>query len=100
MSPQQVQQRLQSGEIHLIDVREKPEWDERHIEGARLFPLSRLELMAAALPTNKPLVLYCRSGARSAQALILLKRLGLPAEAHMAGGIGAWAAAGLPFASF
>jgi rhodanese-related sulfurtransferase len=84
------------GAITLVDVREPNEWEAGRIPGAVHAPLSRLGDAAATLPSDKPVVFYCRSGVRSAQAITIVQRLGLPHDTHMAGGIVAWQAAGLP----
>lgn len=57
----------------LVDVREKHEWDEGHIEGAIFAPLSELFSYMDSLPKDKHLYLYCRSGGRVIQAASLLK---------------------------
>jgi rhodanese-related sulfurtransferase len=92
----EIARRLRAGEILLVDVRERGEWDAGHIPGAELAPLSAFPALAPKLPTDRPVVLYCKGGTRSGQALALAARLGLPITAHMAGGITAWMQAGLP----
>lgn len=96
LSPNEVQDMLARGEIALIDVRERGEYDAEHIEGAVLFPLSTFD--AARLPdTNgKPIVFSCAGGVRSARAVAACQQAGLSYDMHMAGGIAAWKAAGLP----
>ena len=84
------------GEIHLVDVREAHEWAESRVPGALHAPLSSLADHVATLPTDKPVVFYCKAGGRSAQAVALCRKLGLPHDRHVGGGIGAWAGAGLP----
>lgn len=81
----------------LLDVREDHEWATGHAPGARHLPLSRFD--AAAVPTDRPVVLVCRSGNRSGQAIERLLAAGRHAPdslANMAGGMLAWAEAGLP----
>jgi rhodanese-related sulfurtransferase len=96
MEPAQVQAELAAGRIHLVDVREENEWRMQRIAGAIHAPLSGLMRAAAQLPDDKPVILYCLSGARSAQAVSLLQGLGLPHDTHMRGGISAWHRSGLP----
>ena len=62
----------------LVDVRTAAEFDEGHIEGALLLPIDELETLAAEQLTDKEAVIlvYCRSGNRSAQASALLVELG------------------------
>ncbi|MFJ3859256.1 rhodanese-like domain-containing protein [Streptomyces sp. NPDC090085] len=85
------------GDAVLLDVREQAEWDAGHAPGAVHAPLSRL-LGGAALPVaaqDRPLVVICRSGHRSRQAVGLLTGRGAEAV-DVEGGMIAWAAAGLP----
>lgn len=78
----------------LLDVREEPEWNAGHAPGALHVPLSRL-VAGAALPATaqgRPLVVVCRSGRRSRQAVELLAARGAEAV-DVEGGMQAWAAA-------
>ncbi|WP_167477469.1 adenylyltransferase/sulfurtransferase MoeZ [Nocardia arthritidis] len=79
--------------VEIIDVREPVEWDIVHIEGAKLIPKDRIlsgEALAE-LPQNRPIVLHCKTGVRSAEALAALKRAGFADATHVQGGIIAWA---------
>ncbi|SON54779.1 putative adenylyltransferase/sulfurtransferase MoeZ [Hartmannibacter diazotrophicus] len=96
LSPPDVFKSVKSGEIWLIDVREASEWKSGRIPGALHRPLSRFADWADNLPKDRPIVLYCLSGARSAKALSLCRKRGLGHDTHMAGGINAWLAHGLP----
>lgn len=96
ITPAETQRRALNGEIRLVDVREHREWIESHIPGALHMPLSAIADRTATLPADKPVVFYCLSGARSATAVATCRKLGLPHDTHMAGGIKAWAASGLP----
>ncbi|MEV0245413.1 adenylyltransferase/sulfurtransferase MoeZ [Nocardia sp. NPDC050712] len=80
-------------DIELIDVREPVEWDIVHIEGAKLIPKDRILSGAALseLPQNRPIVLHCKTGIRSAEALAALKQAGFADATHVQGGIVAWA---------
>jgi len=82
----------------LLDVREPFEWDEGHLEGAILLPQGRLPAeIAAAIPDrDASVVVYCRSGNRSYYATDTLQQLGYRDVVHLAGGILAWARAGMP----
>ena len=95
MTPVQVQGALAQNRIVLVDVREKPEHAAEHIQGSLLHPLSAFN--PAALPAGgKQVVLYCRSGMRSAKAVAACLAAGVPVDTHMTGGILAWKAARLP----
>ncbi|WP_181138965.1 rhodanese-like domain-containing protein [Streptomyces sp. Ru72] len=81
----------------LLDVREQPEWNAGHAPGALHVPLSRL-IAGAALPAparGRPLVVMCRSGRRSQQAVALLTARGADAV-DVEGGMQVWAASGHP----
>ncbi len=81
-----------------IDVREQNEYDEEHIPGAKLVPLSEFtRRYEDDLPSDKSeeVVVHCRSGARSAQAVEFLNRNGYNAV-NVEGGILAWKGAELP----
>jgi sulfur-carrier protein adenylyltransferase/sulfurtransferase len=80
-------------EIEVIDVREPVEWDIVHIEGAKLIPKDRILSGEALseLPQNRPIVLHCKTGVRSAEALAVLKQAGFSDATHLQGGVIAWA---------
>ncbi len=81
----------------VLDVRTPEEWvDDGHIEGATLIPLQELEARAdSELPKDAEIVVYCRSGNRSAQAADLLVANGYTDVSDL-GGIIDWKAAGYP----
>jgi adenylyltransferase/sulfurtransferase len=82
----------------LVDTREPAEWSQGHLEGATLVPPAVVqERIASVAPDrDKPVLLYCRSGARSGRAAQLLKSLGYADPINVEGGIIAWEAAGYP----
>jgi molybdopterin/thiamine biosynthesis adenylyltransferase/rhodanese-related sulfurtransferase len=75
----------------LVDVREPAEHATVAIEGALLIPLGQIADARDRLPTDTPLVIYCRSGVRSARAAALLRTFGFDARS-LTGGIEAWLA--------
>ena len=83
----------------LIDVREKDEWTEGFIPGARWIPRGFLELrIEDQVPErSSEIILYCAGGTRSALAARSLAELGYTNVKSMAGGFTAWKRAGLPF---
>lgn len=83
-----------AGSIVIVDVREASEFAAGHIPGALNVPLSAFD--AQQLPVGKPIVLHCRSGARSLKALHMARAAGRQDIAHYAGGILGWQAAGGP----
>lgn len=96
VQPQWLEEHL--GEVQVVDVREAPEFEGilGHIEGAVLVPLGSLRDHAAALDRTRPVVTVCRSGARSAQAAVLLEKEGFSRIANLAGGMLRWRAQRLP----
>ncbi len=86
---------VQEGAL-LVDVREGHEYEEVHAEGARLMPLSEFEARSGELPKDRPLVMICRSGARSARAGQYLLDHGYTDVVNLGGGTLAWAENGLP----
>jgi len=84
--------------VQIIDVREADEFNGPlgHIEGARLVPLGALAARAKELDAEVPIVTVCRSGARSAQATVLLKKAGFGNVANLAGGMLRWRAQRFP----
>ena len=80
----------------LIDCREQNEWDQGHIPGATLLPLSTLDESAQTLEgkQSQPLVLQCRSGKRSLRACQFLLEKGFENLYNLEGGILAWMESG------
>lgn len=75
----------------LIDVREEGEWQQGHIEGAVLWPLSKIKTgIFPDLQKNQDLILLCQRGIRSQQAARLLKNRGFSNVSSLAGGYEAW----------
>jgi rhodanese-related sulfurtransferase len=95
LTPQQVQEMLDRGEIELIDVREAYEWEAGRIAGARHIELERLASQAETVPRDRTIVFMCRLGARSAMAMQAFRASGWDAY-HLAGGIQEWADQQMP----
>lgn len=94
---EQAEEHVASG-AQLVDVRTKAEWDTGHLKGAQLLNASEegfLEKAKAALDPKKPVLVYCRSGGRSARAAEQLRTAGYTVY-DLAGGITAWEKAGKP----
>ncbi|MEU0495706.1 adenylyltransferase/sulfurtransferase MoeZ [Mycobacterium sp. NPDC006124] len=94
VTPRELRDMLDSGRrIALIDVREPVEWAINHIEGAELIPKSVIDAGdgLAKLPQDRTPVLYCKTGVRSAEALVTLRGAGFADAMHLQGGIVAWA---------
>ncbi|MGV8931450.1 MAG: rhodanese-like domain-containing protein [Luteimonas sp.] len=92
----------------VIDVREPAEFDTGHLGGAINIPRGVLEFQVDAHPAvanvsdpalshkQRPIVVYCRTGGRSALAALSLQRMGFTDVCSISGGINDWTAAGLP----
>lgn len=92
IAPVELATRLRRGErIHLIDVREPHEQEITSLPGAELIPLGQLPGRLAELDPTEEIVLFCRSGMRSARALEILLSAGFRRIKHLQGGINAWA---------
>jgi sulfur-carrier protein adenylyltransferase/sulfurtransferase len=94
ITPRELRELLNSGQhVALIDVREPVEWDINHIDGAQLIPTSLISSAEglAKLPRDRRPVLYCKTGVRSAEALVAVRNAGFADAVHLQGGIVAWA---------
>lgn len=92
-SPAELHEALASRRVLLVDVREPGEHATARIGDAVNHPLSCFD--PAALPAGE-VVLHCGVGKRSAMAAELCAKAGVPVAGHLAGGLSAWRAAGLP----
>ena len=72
----------------LLDVRTAAEFRSAALSGAKNIPVQSLDARASELEAGRPIVVYCRSGARSSRAASLLRKRGF--EVHDLGSIGAW----------
>ena len=88
--------RLAAGDVQLVDVRGAAEWHDGHIASATHIPLGYLSTRLAELAPDRPIVVQCRGGGRSAIAASLLRRLGRPDVLNLTDGIDGWRDAGLP----
>ena len=84
---------LQEG-AELIDVRERDERDNGYIAGSRNIPYRLLALSGAEIPTDRPVVTICESGARAGIAASILAAQGVDARPVLEGGLTGWAARG------
>ena len=87
-----------SAETVVLDVREPEEYEHGHVPGAINLPQADLVSRLAELPRDCPLVLICRSGARSLRAAQFLRQVGFEQVMNIQGGTEAWRAAGKPLA--
>ena len=98
LQPEWLEEHLQ--DVQIVDVREPAEFNGAlgHVPGARLVPLGSLSARAPELSKERPIVTVCRSGARSAQATVLLRKAGFDKVANLAGGMLRWRAQRFPVA--
>lgn len=85
---------LYQEKVAFLDVRTPQEWNEAHVPGATLLPMEDLANRVNELPQGLELVVYCRSGNRSAQAVRVLLEAGFTDVYSMDGGLSDWIAAG------
>ncbi len=92
VQPGWIEENLRAAQI--VDVREPAEFDGPlgRLPGACLIPLGTLAARAAELSPDRPIVAVCRSGARSAQATVILRKAGFEQVANLAGGMLRWRA--------
>lgn len=95
ISPAQYMAQLSNTQHLLLDVRTVGEFAGGHIDGAANIPVEELANRLAEVPNDQPIVIYCRSGNRSAQAARILRSAGY-AVVYDLGGILTWQAQGYP----
>jgi rhodanese-related sulfurtransferase len=96
LMPEEVSKGMAEGRYFLVDVREPNEVAAEAYPGAAVVPLSAFDPKSIPDPQGKQVVFACRSGKRSVTASLAAQAAGLPYDKHLAGGILAWKAAGLP----
>ena len=96
LTPDEVARGLTEGTMLLVDVREENETALERYPNAVIVPLSCFDPFAIPDPGGREVVFACRSGRRSVTASQACQAAGLPYDCHLAGGILAWKAAGLP----
>ena len=80
----------------IVDVRSEKEWQAGHIAGSLNIPLTHLRERLAEVPAERPIVVHCEGGYRSAIGCSLLKSAGRTNVSDLVGGIKAWTASKLP----
>ncbi|HEU4621167.1 MAG TPA: rhodanese-like domain-containing protein [Burkholderiaceae bacterium] len=103
ISPEQARAMLDSGEISaVIDTREMHEWTAERIRGSHCVPVPSGEaqvlqrLQTLGLPKETPVLVHCRSGARSMRVMPQILAYGFTQVYHLPTGILGWRAAGMP----
>jgi hydroxyacylglutathione hydrolase len=88
--------RMRRGEVSVVDVRGRAEWEAGHLPGVPNVPVGLLPDHLGELSTDKPIVVQCQGGARSAIAASILKAAGFRDVVNLAGGFAEWQREGLP----
>ncbi|MBO8171598.1 MAG: MBL fold metallo-hydrolase [Bacillaceae bacterium] len=96
VNPVEVADKVKNQDVYVVDVRKQSEWDEEHIPGAQHVMLGYLSQRCREIPTDKTVVMQCRSGARSAIATSIMQANGIKNVVNLAGGIDEWKKQGLP----
>ena len=95
VDPDQARELISGDEVQLVDVREPHEWEAGRIAGARHIELERLASEAGSLDRERPVLFYCRVGARSGMAASAFRGAGYDAYS-LDGGLTEWERRGLP----
>ena len=96
ISPGEAKRLVDEENALLVDIREPEEFAGTHIEGARLEPLSVLNILAPDPDRERPAVFYCNSGRRSKDSTATLEGRGFSATYLVEGGLESWEKSGLP----
>ncbi len=92
ITPQELEAKLNNGgQVVLLDVREPLEWEINRLEGAVLMPVAQVPSRVHELSTADDIVVYCKSGQRSARVTNFLREMGFRKVKNLEGGIDAWA---------
>jgi hydroxyacylglutathione hydrolase len=90
MSTAELAARISTDDVTLVDVRSDSEWNHGHLPGALHIPLGSLGLRIAELPRQRPIVVQCQSGDRSAIAASVLLGAGWHDVFNLRGGLSEW----------
>jgi rhodanese-related sulfurtransferase len=94
VSVSQAKDMIDSGGFFLLDVRTQEEYDEAHISGSTLIPVEVIGTRLDEIPKDREILVYCRSGRRSADASQILIDNGFKPVYNMKGGINEWTNSG------
>jgi hydroxyacylglutathione hydrolase len=96
ISASELDQRLRSDDVQVLDVRRAGEWEAAHIEQATWWPLDNFKVSPPEMDRDAPIAVHCKSGYRSMIASSLLLRAGFKNVSNVVGGFDAWQEAKLP----
>jgi hydroxyacylglutathione hydrolase len=97
-APADLRHAFTDAEITVLDIRGQSEWDAGHLPGVQNIPLGYLRERLDEVPRDRPIVVHCKSGSRSAIAASLLSAHGITNVINLAGGYDRWVAEGYPVA--
>ncbi|NJN94097.1 MAG: MBL fold metallo-hydrolase [Anaerolineales bacterium] len=95
-NPTEIADEILKGEVTVLDIRALSEWNEGHLPGAKHIMLGYLPKRITEIPTDKPVVVHCRTQNRSAIGASVLQAKGIPNVVKLQAGYQGWADAGLP----
>lgn len=91
VSPEEAERLVAAGDVRVLDVRTPQEWEQLgHVPGARLLPVDLMACAPAVLERDRPWLVYCEHGVRSAHAAELLARAGFEGLLDLDGGMSCW----------
>jgi hydroxyacylglutathione hydrolase len=96
MSVTELDAKMRSGGVQVLDVRRAPEWEAAHIEDATWWPLDNFKVSPPEMDQDAPIAVHCKGGYRSMIASSLLQRAGYKHVINVVGGFDAWQQAKLP----
>jgi hydroxyacylglutathione hydrolase len=96
LTAEELQARLASNGVRVLDVRREGEWQAGHVAGAQWWPLDKFRAALPPIDPRAPLAVHCKSGYRSMIACSLLQRAGYENVINVTGGFDAWQNAKLP----
>lgn len=96
MTSEELARRLRNEDLAVLDVRGRAEWEAGHLPGVENIPVGYLTDQLHEIPRDRPLVMHCQAGGRSAIAASLLRSRGFDNVFNLKGGYGAWEASGNP----
>jgi hydroxyacylglutathione hydrolase len=99
MTAGELDARVKSHSVQVLDVRREPEWDAAHIESATWWPLDNFRVSPPEIDHDAPIAVHCKGGYRSIIASSLLQRAGFKHVINVVGGMDAWQQARLPTVS-
>ena len=97
ITAEELQARLGSGSVQVLDVRREPEWRAGHIERAMWWPLDNFKISPPEIARDALVAVHCKSGYRSMIASSLLQRAGFDHVTNVVGGFDSWQQAKLPY---